>query len=106
MLPATPVTLPVSSTTTTWTSSFLPDLSPANSDVPGLSAIEMEGAAFAQVASQEKISWLVVRVISDNADDLAAQNFNQFLSEYKFESNNLLKVLIENYENAPWELNH
>ena len=77
-----------------------------SNNLPGLSAIEMEGAAFAQVASQEKISWLVVRVISDNADDLAAQNFNQFLSEYKFESNNLLKVLIENYENAPWELNH
>ena len=66
----------------------------------------MEGAALAQVACQEKISWLVIRVISDNADDLAAQNFNQFLSEYKFESNKLLKVMIENYENAPCELNN
>ena len=77
-----------------------------SNNLPGLYAVEMEGAAFAQVACQEKISWLVIRVISDNADDLAAQNFNQFLSEYKFESNNLLKVMIENYENAPWELSN
>ena len=74
-----------------------------SNSLPGLSAVEMEGAAFAQVAIQEQISWLVIRVISDNADDLAAQNFNQFLSEYKSESNNLLKVLIENYDNAPWQ---
>ena len=59
-----------------------------SNSLPGLSAVEMEGAAFAQVAIQEQISWLVIRVISDNADDLAAQNFNQFLSEYKSESNN------------------
>ena len=71
-------------------------------NLPGISAVEMEGAAFAQVACQENISWLVIRVISDNADDSAAQSFNEFLSEYKFESNKLLKALIGNYDNAPW----
>ena len=63
----------------------------------------MEGAAFAQVACQENIPWLVIRTISDNADGLAAQEFTEFLSEYKFESNKLLNILIKNHVNAPWE---
>ena len=31
----------------------------------------MEGAAFAQVAKQESIDWLVLRVISDSANEEA-----------------------------------
>ena len=63
----------------------------------------MEGAAFAQVACQEDIPWLVIRTISDNANGLAAQEFTEFLYEYKFESNKLLNILLENHLNAPWE---
>ena len=41
-------------------------------DIPDLVSVEMEGAAVAQVALQENIPCLIVRVISDNADDNAA----------------------------------
>ena len=39
--------------------------------IPGLSAVEMEGASVAQVAHQEGVPWLIIRVISDSADDKA-----------------------------------
>ena len=78
-------------------------LNDLNKRIPNLLALEMEGAAFAQVACQENIPWLVIRTISNNADGLAAQEFTEFLSEYKFESNKLLNILIKNHVNAPWE---
>ena len=46
----------------------------------------MEVAAFAQVAYQESIDWIVVRVISDDADENSASDFSQFLNEYKLNS--------------------
>ena len=30
-------------------------------EIPGLTAIEMEGAAFSQVAFQEEVDWMVMR---------------------------------------------
>ena len=59
-------------------------------EISGLSAIEMEGAAFAQVAYQEKLDWLVLRVISDEANENAASDFNKFLDEYKLKSFDLI----------------
>ena len=51
--------------------------------IPDLIGVEMEGASFAQVAIQEKIQWLVIRVISDNAKDGAVDTFQEFLCKYK-----------------------
>ena len=42
-------------------------------EIPGLTAIEMEGAAFSQVAFQEEVDWMVMRVISDEANENASQ---------------------------------
>lgn len=63
-------------------------------EISGLYAVEMEGAAFAQVAFQEKIDWLVMRVISDEANESASCDFNKFLNEYKSSSFNLIKCLL------------
>tara|TARA_A100001035_G_scaffold276653_1_gene272071 strand:+ start:681 stop:1460 length:780 start_codon:yes stop_codon:yes gene_type:complete len=59
-------------------------------EIPELLAIEMEGGACAQVAYQENIDWLVVRVISDNADDDAENDFKEFLFQYKKSSWSLI----------------
>lgn len=60
-------------------------------EIPGLLAIEMEGAAFAQVCHQENIDWIVLRVISDDAKENADQEFNEFLEKYKLKSLDLIK---------------
>ncbi len=64
-------------------------------DIDGLLAVEMEGAAFAQVAHQENLDWLVMRVISDGADENAHDDFNAFLNKYKLHSFELIKVFLE-----------
>ena len=51
--------------------------------IPEIDAVEMEGAAIAQIATQENVPWLVVRTISDSADDEASQDFTSFLERYK-----------------------
>ena len=62
----------------------------------------MEGAAVAQVASQEEVPWLVIGVISDNADEKAAQNFNEFLEDYNKYSWNLIESLMINHLESPF----
>ena len=64
-------------------------------DLDGLKAIEMEGAAVAQVASQEGIPWVIIRVISDEANADAAQNFSGFLELYKKNSWYLLNTILK-----------
>ena len=36
----------------------------------------MEGCSVAQVAEQENVPWIILRVISDSADESAPQDFN------------------------------
>jgi adenosylhomocysteine nucleosidase len=50
-------------------------------ELPDALAVEMEGAAFAQVCHDFKIPLSVVRTISDRADDAAHVDFPRFLSE-------------------------
>tara|TARA_A100001035_G_C27746326_1_gene484167 strand:- start:520 stop:1293 length:774 start_codon:yes stop_codon:yes gene_type:complete len=63
-------------------------------EISRLYAVEMEGAAFAQVAFQEKVNWIVLRIISDEANETASTDFNKFLSEYKLKSFDLIKSAI------------
>ncbi|MHC5372361.1 5'-methylthioadenosine/adenosylhomocysteine nucleosidase [Enterococcus sp. LJL120] len=50
-------------------------------DFPDALACEMEGAAIAQAAAQFKIPFLVLRAISDTADQAATQSFDEFILE-------------------------
>lgn len=58
-------------------------------DLPGLLAVEMEGAAVAQVCFELGIPFAVVRTISDNANEDAATDFMRFVksvaSRYAFQ---------------------
>ena len=70
-------------------------------EFPELCAVEMEGAAVAQVAFQEDLPWLILRVISDNADHSASQNFVDFLEDYKKFSWNLIESLFLSLDKLP-----
>ncbi|RYG22777.1 MAG: 5'-methylthioadenosine/adenosylhomocysteine nucleosidase, partial [Burkholderiales bacterium] len=48
---------------------------------PEALAVEMEGAAFAQVCHDYGVALAVVRTISDRADDAAHVDFPRFLRE-------------------------
>lgn len=50
-------------------------------DIIRLQCVEMEGAAVAQVCFEHDIPYIVLRVISDNADDAAPINFRKFVAE-------------------------
>lgn len=50
-------------------------------EFPEALACEMEGAAIGQAAAQFNIPFLVVRAISDTADNEAAQTFDEFIDE-------------------------
>ena len=63
----------------------------------------MEGAAVAQVAYQERVPFLIVRVISDGADNSADQTFTDFLKSYERFSWDLIYALLKRYKDAPWD---
>lgn len=50
-------------------------------DLPNLLAVEMEGAAVAQVAHAYDLPFIVIRTISDKADDNAIIDFPRFLEQ-------------------------
>jgi adenosylhomocysteine nucleosidase len=50
-------------------------------DLPGLLAVEMEGAAVAQVCADRDVPFVVVRAISDSANEDAAGDFTEFVRE-------------------------
>ena len=41
-----------------------------------------------------KVNWIVLRIISDEANETASTDFNKFLSEYKLKSFDLIKSAI------------
>ena len=50
-------------------------------EVPDTLAVEMEGASVAQVCHEHKIPFVIIRVISDKADNQAAIDFPKFVSK-------------------------
>ena len=50
-------------------------------DLPDALAVEMEGAAFAQVCHDYGVPFAAVRTVSDQADDDATLDFTRFLAE-------------------------
>ena len=70
---------------------------------PELKAVEMEGGAVSQVAFMESIPLLVIRVISDNADDSAASYFEKFIVKYNDISWNLISSLLINLNSLELE---
>lgn len=50
-------------------------------EVPGTLAVEMEGAAVAQVCFEYEVPFMIVRTISDRADHAAPIDFPKFVSK-------------------------
>ena len=67
-------------------------------EIPKVLAVEMEGAAIAQVAEQEKIPWVLLRVISDNADSEAPFLFTEFIENYNKKSWEIIKIVLSNLD--------
>ncbi len=61
------------------------------------SCTEMEGAAIAQAAYLNKIPFLIVRAISDKADDSASMDYPEFERQAIIHSTNLTRALILSY---------
>lgn len=68
---------------------------------PETIAVEMEGAAISQVAAQEKIPSLVLRVISDSADDESSIDFSDFLNIYEKYAWKFIESLLNSMSDIP-----
>lgn len=58
---------------------------------------EMEGAAIAQAAYLNKIPFLIIRAISDKADDSATEDYPTFEAKAIAHSVNLVREIVKNY---------
>ena len=63
----------------------------------GALAVEMEGAAIAQVATRNKVPFVVTRTISDLADGTATEYQNEFEKTFSRLSAETLKVFLKDY---------
>jgi len=77
------------------------DLGNISKEMEDLLAVEMEGAAVAQVAKQENIPFQIIRVISDQANENSSEEFSKFLIKYNHHSAKLISALIENIDSLP-----
>ena len=75
------------------------DLNHLQNDFKNFLAVEMEGAAVAQVAMQEGIPFQVIRVISDETNESSHEDFNLFLSKYCCYSAEIIVELMKNINN-------
>src|SRR5262249_7219491 len=55
------------------------DRNQIKTDLPGLACVEMEGAAVAQVCHEYRVPFVVIRTISDAADEAASTDFPRFI---------------------------
>lgn len=62
---------------------------------PETTCVEMEGAAIAQVAHLNQIPHLIIRAISDQADNTAPDDFNHYLMNIIPELNGVIMRLME-----------
>ena len=73
-----------------------------NGQLPGLVAVEMEGAAVAQVCYELNVPCAVIRAISDNANENAAPDFMRFVksvaAQYAF---HITRRLCRDLKDAP-----
>ena len=69
------------------------------SDNFGAFCTEMEGAAIAQVCYLNKIPFVIIRAISDKADDTSQVSFETFVHEAAEKSSAIVEYIIENMQN-------
>ena len=53
------------------------------------------------MAEQEGVPWLVLRVISDGADETAAQSFEDFVRRYEQQAWRLIEALLQRCKTTP-----
>lgn len=78
---------------------FIADTDKINSlaaEIEGLSCIEMEGAAVAQVCYEHNVPFVVIRTISDKADHSATVDFPKFIDSLaRYFSAGIIKKMFE-----------
>ncbi len=73
--------------------------------LPQALAVEMEGAAFAQVCHDYRVPFAAVRTISDRADDAAHVDFMQFIAEVASRYSAAIVDALLNVQRPPANLN-